>query len=575
MARKVLIIGAVALGPKAACRIKRLDPQAQVTIVDRDYLISYGGCGIPYYVGGDVADLEGLRSTSSHAVRNRKFFQACKGVAIRERTEALHIDRQAKKVTVRLMPSDDVEDLKYDKLVLATGAKPVVPPIPGADLPGVTVVANLHHAKHIKDAVAHGKVNRAVVIGGGAIGVEMAEALTDLWGVETTLVEMMDQLLPTAFGKNMSRLIQNHMSAKGVNVLLSEGVTRILGDAQNGVTAVQTTRSKIPCDMVILAVGVRPNAELAAEAGLAIGGHGGILVDRCLRTSDPDIYAGGDCVELTHLVSGQKVPMPLGSLANRQGRVIGTNINGGCDHFKGTVGSFCLKVFDLGIARAGLTVKQAAAAGFDPVYSIVVQSDRAHFYPTQELMYMKLIADRGTRRVLGIEALGKSGDAVKARVDAVAALLPYEADIAAVSNLEVSYAPPFASAMDIVNNAANTLENIILGQNRPIDVADFLSMFKDKKTKVLDVRSPSESRPFEAAYGDRWVNIPQEELAARMNEVPAGEVLCLLCNTGPRSYEAQLLLKSHGIRDTLNVQGGYGMLMTSDPEFTSAGKGET
>ena len=316
-----------------------------------------------------------------------------------------------------------------------------------------------------------------------------------------------------------------------------------------------------------MAVGVRPNVWLAAEAGLAVGGLGGVLVDQQLRTSDPNIYAGGDCIELIHQVSGQPVHMPLGSLANRQGRVIGTNIVGGAERFKGAVGSFCVKVFDLGVVRAGLTLKQAKAAGFDPVHGVVVQADRAHFYPEMELMYMKLIADRKTRKILGVEAIGPQGDAVKARVDAVAALMPGGADLADISNLEVAYAPPFASAMDIVNSAANNLENIIEGRHEPIDVIDFLESFKKGEIRVLDVRSNVQSGPFVEKYGDRWINIPQEELCNRVDEVPGDEPLLLICGSGPRSYESQLLLRHCGIKNTRNIQGGVGMVIRSDPDF--------
>ena len=570
MTKHIIIIGAVALGPKVACRIKRLDPNARVTVLDKDDIISYGGCGIPYYIGGDVAELQGLCSTSAHILRDQKFFKNAKGVNVHTKTEVVSIDRKAKTVRIRHLSSGNEETLKYDKLVMATGATPVRPPLPGADLPGVSVVANTHHAKGIKDMISNGGVSRAVIIGGGAIGLEMAEALADLWGVETTLIEQKDQLVPTAFGKDMALLIKNHMEEKGVRILLSEKVTRILGDKVKGVEAVETSSATLACDLVVLAVGVRPNTRLAYESGLAVGISGGLLVDECMRTSDSDIYAGGDCVEIRHLVSGQNVHMPLGSLANRQGRVIGTNIAGSHAHFKGAVGTFCIKVFDLGVARAGLTVKQAKEAGFHPVHTVVVQSDRAHFYPTHELMYMKLIADRNTRRILGIEAIGLNGDAVKARVDSVAALLAYEACLDAVSNLEVAYAPPFASAMDIVNNAADALENIIEGRNKPIDTDAFLSDFENYKSKVLDVRSAAQAGPFIEKFGSRWLNIPQEDLACRAEEVPADEPMFLVCGSGARSFEAQLLLSQNGIKNTKNVQGGMGMIKASNPDFTKA-----
>ncbi len=567
MGLKVLVVGAVALGPKVACRVKRLLPSAEITMLEKEGHFSYGGCGIPYYVSGDVQNIEGLCSTSSHTVRDADFFKNAKGVKIHSRTEAIAIDRKDKKVKVRDLNSGNTTDLPYDKLVLATGAIPVVPPIPGAQLPGVSVVANLDHAAAIKDKIAKGSVEKAVVIGGGAIGIEMAEALADMWEIDTTLVEMVDQLLPQAIGPDMSLLVQNHLEDKGVNVRLSDVVTEIVGDEQTGVTAVKTKTETIPCDMVILAVGVRPNGKLAADAGLATGAYGGIIVDKCLRTSDPDIYAGGDCIEMPHLVSGANVPMPLGSLANRQGRVIGTNIAGGHAQFEGTIGTFCIKVFDMAVAKAGLTEKQAKVAGFDPVHSVVAQSDRAHFYPTHAIMYIKLIADRNSRRVLGIESVGPNGDAVKARVDAVAALLPFAVDVSAVCNLEVAYAPPLASAMDIVNNAANALDNILMGHNDPIDVMAFVSDFEQEKTVVLDVRGDAESKRFREKYNGRWVNIPQPELRDRIAEVPKDKAICLICDTGPRSYEAQLILKANGIENTKNIQGGYGMLSKSKPDF--------
>jgi NADPH-dependent 2,4-dienoyl-CoA reductase/sulfur reductase-like enzyme/rhodanese-related sulfurtransferase len=568
MTKRVVIVGAVALGPKVACRIKRIAPSFEVLLLDQDDLISYGGCGIPYYIGGDVDDIKALCSTSAHVIRDNRYFQNVKGVEVRTRTEAIAIDRRNKKLKIRNLLDDREEDIDYDKLVLATGATPVVPPVPGIDLPGIKVISNLHQAEAIKDMLSKGQVERAVVIGGGAIGIEMAEALTDLWGVETTLVEMMDQLLPTALGKDMALPVKNHMKKNGIRVLLGERVNKISGDSDNGVQAVETSNFTIPCDLVILSVGVKPASTLAREAGLAIGMHNGILVDKCLRTSDSDIYAGGDCIEIPHLVSGHILPMPLGSLANRQGRIIGTNIAGGCEHFHGTVGTFCLKIFELGVARAGLTVQQAREAGFDPVHTVVVQSDRAHFYPDMQLMYIKLIADRKTKKVLGVEAEGFQLDAVKARVDAVAVLLGQGVSLDAITTLEVGYAPPFASAMDIINNAANSLDNIIEGYQVPIDVIDFLKEFKENNGIVLDVRSPVQAGPFVEKYGRQWLNIDQEELNSRLAEIPQDKPLLLVCGAGPRSYETQLLLRSQGINnDTKNVQGGMGMIMFSDPEF--------
>ena len=569
MGKKVLIIGAVALGPKVACRLRRIDPEAEITVLDRDSVISYGGCGIPYYVGGDVADIEGLRSTQSHVIRNQQFFNDIKGIKVICEVEAVEILRREKQVRVRYLNEDNREELMdYDKLVIATGASPIRPPFPGSDLPNVCIVSNLHHAEKIKTRIAQGKVSKAVVIGAGAIGIEMAEALTDLWGVETTLIEMADQVLPAALGKNVATVVQRQMEENNVKVLLSERVEKIVEkDGEEGMT-VMAGNHQIDCDLVVLSAGVRPNTKIASDAGIAVGAFGGILVDRRMRSSDPHIYAGGDCTEVRNLISGENMTMPLGSLANRQGRIIATNINGGSSHFKGTVGTFCMKAFEIGVATSGLTYHQAIRCGFDPAIAIVAQADRAHFYPDSEVMYITLIADKKTRRVLGVEAVGKTGDAVKGRVDAVAALLEFGIDVAKVCALETGYAPPYASAMDVINNAGNTLDNILEGYNKNISPVCFLELFaKESGTRVLDVREISQAEPLIEKYGDRWIHIPQEELRTRFNEVPQDEDIFVLCDTGTRSYEAQMALAANGISNTRNIQGGLSLIKVNDPDF--------
>lgn len=573
MAKRIIIVGAVALGPKVACRLRRLDPQADITVIDRDNLISYGGCGIPYFVGGDIADIEGLYSTSSHAIRDPQFFKTCKGIEIIPKVEALGINRKEKKLNIRHLDDNRQETLAYDTLVIATGATPFRPPIPGADLPRVFTVSNLHSAQDIKSLLAKGQVKKAVVIGAGAIGIEMAEALTDLWGVDTTLIEMADQVLPAALGKHVSKIVENQLKENGVKVMLSERVLQINGNPASGVTSVETSvdsaEGAIPCDLVVMSAGVRPNTKFAAEAGLAVGSSGALLVDRCMRTTDPHIYAGGDCVELRNLVSGENMTMPLGSLANRQGRIIANNIHGRASQFKGTVGTFCIKVFDMGIATAGLTATQAKSAGFDPVHAIVAQHDRAHFYPDSRMMFITLIADAKTRKILGIEAVGHQGDAIKARVDAIAPLFQTGLNVDDVCVLETGYAPPYASAMDIINNAGNVLDNILEKRNIPLDVMDFIKIFQETKTRVLDVRDAKEAAPFIEKYGDRWISIPQPELRERLAELPREGLLCLLCGTGARSYESQIILTQNGFANTRNIQGGYAMLAAVAPEFIS------
>ncbi len=573
MAKRIIIVGAVALGPKVACRLRRLDPEADITVIDRDNLISYGGCGIPYYVGGDIADIEGLCSTTSHAIRDPHFFKTSKGIQVIPKVEALGINRKEKKIDIRHLDGDRQETLAYDTLVIATGATPFRPPIPGADLPRVFTISNLHSAQDIKGLLSKGQVKKAVVIGAGAIGIEMAEALTDLWGVDTTIIEMADQVLPAALGKHVSKIVENQLKENGVKVMLSERVLQINGSPTSGVTSVETSvttmEGVIDCDLVVMSAGVRPNTKFAAEAGLAVGSSGALLVDRCMRTTDPHIYAGGDCVELRNLVSGENMTMPLGSLANRQGRIIANNIHGRASQFKGTVGTFCIKVFDMGIATAGLTATQAKAAGFDPIHAIVAQHDRAHFYPDSQMMFITLIADAKTRKILGIEAVGHQGDAIKARVDAIAPLFQTGLNVDDVCVLETGYAPPYASAMDIINNAGNVLDNILENRNIPLDVMDFIKNFQDTKTRVLDVRDAKEAAPFIEKYGDRWISIPQPELRERLHELPKEGLLCLICGTGARSYESQIVLTQNGFTNTKNIQGGYAMLAAVAPEFIS------
>jgi NADPH-dependent 2,4-dienoyl-CoA reductase/sulfur reductase-like enzyme/rhodanese-related sulfurtransferase len=567
MAKKIIIIGAVALGPKVACRLRRLDPDADILLIDRDDIISYGGCGIPYYIGGDINDLEDLYSTTSHAIRDVAFFRDCKGVKVKTRVEAVEIDRKAQSLKIKYLATGVIESLDYDKLVLATGAKAFRPPFPGTDLERVFTISDLHDAERLKSLMTAGKVGRAVVIGGGAIGLEITEALTDLWGIETTLIEMEDQLLPTLLGKCIARAVATELRAHEVELLLSERVMAITKDKKSPALRVQTSRDTIEADIVVIAAGVRPNSELAKSAGIAVGQSGGILVDRRLRTNDPNIYAGGDCIETRNLVSGENMLMALGSLANRQGRIIATNISGGNSHFQGTVGTFCVKVFDQGVSKAGLTFRQARETGFDPIYAVVSQADHAHFYPSSEMIYLSLLADRKSRRILGVEAIGKHGDAVKSRVDTIAVLLKHGLDVDEVCNMETAYAPPFASAMDVINNAGNALDNVLAGYNRTIDAADFMDIFHHGMIRVLDIRGEREAQPFIEKYGERWLSIPQPELRKRIDEIPDDEQLYLFCDTGARSYEAQVFLNSKGITNTLQVQGGYAMIRVTDPTF--------
>ena len=570
---KICIVGAVALGPKAACRIRRLDPEAEITLIDREAIISYGGCGIPYFLSGDIPDSTALRSTIYHALRDEKFFDQTKRVTVRTQTDCLSIDRAARTIRVRDLVTGAEEDLPYDALVLGMGSRSLVPPVPGTDLPGVTTIGDLPHAEAVKDRIAKGLVESAVIVGAGAIGLEAAEAMTALWGVRTTVLEMRDQVLPGALSPDMAGMVASHMREQDVAVHTGCALEALEAGEDGNVAAAVTSAGRIPCQLVIFAAGVRPNGELAAAAGLAMGPRGGVLVDETMRTSDPDIFAGGDCAEIKNLITGDWMFLPLGSMANRQGRVIGTNAAGGDAHFPGAVGSFILKAFEMSAGKAGLTPEQARQAGFDPADALVSGTDWAHFYPGKKPLYLRLTADRTTRKVLGFEAVGFNGDAVKARVDAVAAAMCHGAVVEDISNLEVAYAPPFASAMDVVNTAANVCENIIEGRAECMTPDQFVRTMEgamDNDVRVLDVRSADFAEPFIARYGDRWQCIPQDQLPGRLDEVPSDEPLIVFCNTGTRSFECQVLLRQKGFGDTRNVQGGAAAAKAMNPEFFAA-----
>ena len=564
MSLKVVVIGGVALGPKAACRLKRLVPEASVTILDKDELISYGGCGIPFYISGDVSDASELQSTSFHMLRDKKFFKEAKDITVLTRTFATSIDRKNKLVEARNLDSNEEFTLQYDKLVLATGSVPNKLPIPGSDLDGIFTVSNMQDAIQIKERIGKGEVEKAVIVGAGFIGLEMAVALSDLWGIETTVVEIEDQLLPGIVGRHVARMVQHHMEENGVNFHFSERVQEFTGNGR--VERVVTDDRDLEADLVITAVGIRPNSDLATKAGLAVTARGGIIVNERLETSDPDIFAGGDCIETRHLITGRLCYMPLGSLANRQGRVIGTNLAGGNDLFEGVVGSFAVKLFDLSVVKAGLTLKQAKNEGFNAVNAFVAQLDRAHFYPEKDMMFLEVIVDKDRGQILGIEGVCDNGDALMCRINAVVPLLKNRAHVSELCNLELSYTPPLAAAMDIINAAANTAENLIAGRNRVIDIEDFEKIWDNREKEnmvVIDCRAWGNAKPFVERYGDYWINIPQDELRRRINEVPRDKTIILVCNTGVRSYEAQLILDQYRIKDTYNLQGGVAGLKKS------------
>ena len=564
MGQKIVIVGGVAAGPKAACRVKRLMQDAEVTIIEQDTLFSYGGCGIPYYVSGDVSDESELRATSFHMVRNEDFFKDAKGVIVKSGTRAIAIDRKNKTVQVEDVASGEKSDVPYDSLMIATGSRPFTLPIPGVDLDGVFTISDLHKAIEIKDRIAKQKVDKAVVIGGGAIGLEMAEAFKDLWGVETSVVEFMPQVLPRIVDKPFASMLVKHMRENDVDIFLGEGAEEIIG-VDGKVTGLRTANRTIEADLVIMAAGVRPRSEIAAEAGLQISPMGAIVVNERMQTSDPSIYAAGDCVEVMNLVSGKKAYAPLGSLANKEGRVVGDNMAGIPSTFKGCVGSFIMKAFDVCIGATGLSLDVALAEGFDADVALTAPSDRAHFFPTEAVVCFQMVFDRRTRRVLGVQGFGPMGDGISARIDAAAAYITMGATIEDFGNLEMAYAPPFSAAIDSINALAYVADNLCDGRLRKVSIGDFMAWMddfsKEPEWMALDIRHPNEATPCVEKFGaDKWVSVAYNEVRKRYKELPTDKKLIILCDAGTRSFEIQSFLNSVDIKNTLVLSGGFSML---------------
>ncbi|NCB21268.1 MAG: pyridine nucleotide-disulfide oxidoreductase [Deltaproteobacteria bacterium] len=558
MAEKILVVGGVALGPKAACRCKRLMPDAEVVLVDENVFISYGGCGIPYYVSGEIQNLDDLRSTPYNTVRDPDFFRDMKGITVRTQTRALAIDRAAKTLLVKDVVTGKEEKLPYDKLVLATGASPRVPPIEGKDLKNVLSLTRLEAAGAIRSACQEGKVNEAVIVGGGFIGLEAAVALAEMWGVKVSVVEMMDQILPGVLSQPLSRMAANDCQTHKVDVFTSEKVLRLEGE--NGtVTKVVTDKREIPAQMVIFAAGFLPNGQLAKDAGLEVAPFGAVVVDEHMRTTDPSIYAGGDCVAIKNIITGKMGYLPLGSMANRQGRIIGTNLAGGNASFPGFVGSWAVKLFGLSFCGVGLTVERARKEGFDAMSVSVEQLDHAHFYPEKAMMSLELVVDKATSRVLGLQGACADPDSLKARIDAVAAALQYsKPTVEDISNLEIAYAPPFASAMDVVNVVANVADNALAGRFTPVTADQFMDLWHKRSENhvfFIDSRPAAAGKAMQEKHPD-WHAIPLEEIAARINEVPKDRPVAIICNTGLRAYDGLLVLARNGVTDVVNSTGG-------------------
>ncbi len=548
----VVVIGGVACGPKAAARLKRLMPGANVTLIEKGEAISYGGCGLPYYIGATVKELNDLMTTSWDAVRTPEFMKATKDIDTLLGWEVTEINRQQKTVNVVECATGQTKELPYDKLVLATGASNFKLPINNIDAEGVFDVKTPTDAVRIQNYLKSG-VGSAVVIGAGLIGMETAEAFAN-WGVDVTIVEMMDQIFPKVLDKDMAIVFQDYLESEDISIKLSTAVKEILVDNEGKVCGVETDKGRIDCDLVLVAAGVRPEVSLAQAAGLEV--DRAILVNDFLQTSDPDIYAGGDCVIVQNRISEQPMFAPMGSTANKHGRIIATNIaQNNSQKFPGVLGTSICKMFDWSAGKVGLTEADARKLGFDVVTCIVPGPDITHFMPGKKLIMVKTVADRATTRILGVQIIGPGQ--VDKRIDTMAAALSANPKLTAydMGNMDLAYAPPFSSAVDNILVNANVIQNEIEGRAKSYNFFEALEKLNDESVVFVDLRCDDEVKQMPFTTHQQF-HIPIEELRARAHELPKDKEIVLYCILSTRGYEAQLILEQAGYTNVHFIQGG-------------------
>ena len=543
--KRILIIGGVACGPKAAARARRCDPDARITIVEQGSLISYASCGLPYYVSGTIQRRGAL------LVRSAQDFANISEIDVLLATRADEIDRSAHSVRVTNMVTGERSALEYDRLVIATGANAVMPRIEGRDLRGIYPLKNVPDADLMLAEITGGAVKKVVIVGAGLIGIEMCDVLVSR-GLQVTVVEAMDRVLPGALDEEIASPLGRYLARKGVDLRLGERVVRFEGQ-EGKVQRVVTDSRAVDADIVVVAVGVRPNVELARQAGLLLGPTGAIAVTDAMLTNDPDIYAGGDCTENTHLVTGAKVFMPMGSTANKHGRIIGTNVTGGHETFPGVAGTTVVKAMGYHVGRTGLGEKDARDAGFDVVTALVGGTDRPNYYPGSRDMILKLIADRNTGRVLGGQATGW-GEVVK-RIDVLATAITMGSTLDNLANLDLGYAPPYNSPIDLLEQAANVIKNKLDGRADGLTPAQLKTELDSKEDFVLlDVRSQREWDTWRLD-DPRARLVPQNALLQKLGELPRDRRIVTFCRGGTRAYQAALTLRSAGFEGVRFTEG--------------------
>ncbi len=551
---KVIIVGGVAGGASCAARLRRLDEKAEILMVERGPYVSYANCGLPYHVGGVI------EKESSLLVATEQTFRDMFGVTVRTGCEAITISPEKKTVDLRNVATGEVTTESYDKLVLSPGAAPIRPPLPGIDLPGIFSVRTVPDARTIREWLQRGddpqtgldsytgfqvvtKPKRAVVVGGGFIGLEMVENLSHL-GLEVTLVEKLDQVMPP-LDPEMARLVERYLIKHGVRLELNDGVAGFRQVADGSLEVLTSSGKAHPADVVILAIGVRPETALAKSAGLAIGQRGGIRVDEFMRTSHPDIFAVGDAVEVRDFVTGQWTLIPLAGPANRQGRIAADVIAGRDSRFRGTQGTSICQIFEAAIGQTGVsekTLTQIGGTDFEKIY--LYPNSHAGYYPNAKMMAIKVLFRKSDGRLLGAQVLAEDG--VAKRIDAFAMAIQMKATIYDLEEAELCYAPPFGSAKDPVNFAGMVAGNVLRG-DMPL-----CHWSSTNGALLLDVRNPPELE-FEAVPGA--VNIPLPQLRSRLAELPRDREIQVICRSGGRAYFATRILLQNGF-NARNISGG-------------------
>ncbi|MCE5185662.1 MAG: FAD-dependent oxidoreductase [Planctomycetaceae bacterium] len=531
--KRVLIVGGVAGGASAAARLRRLDEHAEIIIFERGEHVSFANCGLPYHIGGMIADRSRLLVQTPAALKKNMNIEA------RTRSQVVQIDRENKQIKVRDLSANKEYSETYDYLILSPGAEPFKPAIAGADLPHIYTLRSISDMDVIKKQIDEDKARRAVIVGGGYIGLEMAEALAER-GVKTALVEVNPQVMNT-MDPEMAAPLHQELRLHGIDLHLGSSLTEI----QPGLKAVLSSGTTIETDLVLLAIGVRPDAALARQAGLQVGSRGGIVVNAQMQTSDPYIYAVGDAVEIEDFVTGQQTVIPLAGPANRQGRIAADNICGVKSSYRGTQGTAICKIFNLAAAVTGMNEKTLKRQGmpYEKVY--VHPFSHAGYYPGAVPISLKLLFDRGSGRILGAQAVGAGG--VDKRIDVIATAMRAGLTVHDLKDLELSYAPPYGSAKDPVNYAGFVAANAISG-DMPIIHHDAL-----EGRVLLDVRTPAEAQ---AGTIPGSINVPLDQLRSRLSELPKDKEIAAFCQVGLRGYLACRILNQSGFRSS-NLSGGY------------------